>query len=1106
MAILKKSLHHRVKSRICSPILTGGVFVNRGKRQTQLFLRRSFAGIALPITIAVTLLASAPATAQQQDSDLTKLYGGMKWRLIGPYRGGRVLAVAGVPGDTNVYYFGGVAGGVWKSTDAGSTWQPMFDKQPISSIGSIAVAESDPNIIYAGTGEACIRGNISFGDGVYKSTDGGKTWQHVGLRDTRHIGRVIVHPRNPDIVFVAALGHAYGPNQERGIFRSTDGGKTWEKVLYKDEKTGGIDIIFDRTNPRILFAALWEAYRTPWSLTSGGPGSGLYRSADGGSTWKRLEGNGLPKGLLGRIGVAVSPADPNRIYALIEAEEGGLYRSDDGGEKWERVNDDHRFRQRAWYYTHVFADPKNVETLYVLNTGMYRSTDGGKSFTLLTVPHGDHHGLWIDPTNSQRMINGNDGGATVSVDGGKSWTRQDTQPTAQFYHVTTDNRFPYYVYGAQQDNSTVAIASRSDNGFIDRSDWYPVGGGESGYIAPDPRDPNIVYAGSYMGYITRFDKRTGQAQQISPWPEVTDGSGAANLKHRFQWTTPIVISPHDPNVLYHAAEVLFKSTNGGMSWTAISPDLTRNDKSKQQVSGGPITKEDTGVEYYDVIFAVAESPLQKDIIWAGTDDGWVHLTRDAGKSWTKVTPREMPEWSMISLIDPSPHSAAGAYIAVDRHKFDDFHPYIFKTSDFGKSWTKITTGLPENAYVRAVREDPKKRGLLFAGTELGVFVSFDDGGHWLPLQLNLPVTPIHDLVVNGDDLVVATHGRSFWILDDLAPLRQLERGLVTADVHLYAPRLTYRARFGYATPRGRPIGENPLDGAIISYYLKSAPKEKEEVTLEILDGQGKLVRKYTSREKHETEAPPEWPEEEKPVVRLPAKAGMNRFAWDLRYEGATKIPGYSTGEYNEGLRGPLALPGKYKVRLAAAGKTLEMPLEIKLDPRVTTLQADLEKQLELRRQIHMRLTQINDTVNQIRDLRGQLKALRKRLAEPASAASSRSSLIAAAEELEKKITPVEEELIQVRLKSSQDSLNYPLKVDGKLAVLASVVESADTAPTQPSYELFDVLSAQVVAQLARWNEIVSKDVTALNDSMRKENIPLISIAPASGEKREGARR
>ena len=1054
--------------------------------------KRSLIQVALFVMVMLGALAACPLAAQQAEESPFKA---MKWRLIGPFRGGRSLAVTGVPGDPNVYYFGGVAGGVWKTTDAGSTWQPLFDSQPVSSIGSIAVAESDPNIIYVGTGEACIRGNISFGNGVYKSTDAGKTWKHVGLADTRHIGRVIVHPRNPDIVFVAALGHAYGPNAERGVFRSTDGGKTWEKVLYKDDKTGAIDITFDPSNPHILFAGLWEASRSPWGLASGGPGSGLYRSADGGTIWKRLEGNGLPKGILGRIGVAVSGADPNRIYALIEAEEGGLYRSDDGGEHWKYVNDDHRFRQRAWYYTHVHADPKSPDTVYVLNTGMYRSTDSGQKFTLLSAPHGDHHGLWIDPTNPQRMINANDGGATISVDGGKSWTRQDNQPTAQFYHVTTDNRFPYYVYGAQQDNSTVAIASMSDLGVIDRHDWYPVGGGESGYIAPDPRDPNIVYAGSYQGYITRFDKRTGQAQQISPWPDITDGTGAAALRHRFQWTEPIVISPHDPNVLYHAAEVLFKSTNGGMSWTAISPDLTRNDKSKQEVAGGPITKEDTGVEYYDVIFAVAESPVQKDLIWGGTDDGLIHLTRDGGKNWTNITPKQMPEWSMISLIDPSPRTAAAAYVAVDRHKLDDFRPYIYKTSDFGKTWTKITAGIPDGTYVHAVREDPKKRGLLYAGTETGVYVSFDDGAHWQPLQLNLPTSPIHDLVVKGDDLVVATHGRSFWILDDLSPLRQWSEAIAKADVHLYTPRITYRTHAGRRDPRGRPIGENPPDGAILYYFLKAAPKENEEATLEVRDAQGKVIRKVSSREKPRFEPPPEWPEEERPVEKLPSAAGMNRFVWNLRHEDATRIPGYSTGEYDYGLRGPRVLPGKYTVRLTAGGKTVEVPLEVVLDPRVHPTQADLEKQLELRRKIRVRLTEISDTVNQIRDLRAQFKVLRKRLGSDAS----RKELLAALDAFDKKMTPIEEELIQPKFQSSQDSLRYPIKVDGKLAFLVGVVESADTAPTQQSYELFDVLSKQVDAQLEKWQEIVSKDLPALNERMQKENVPLISVAAATGE-------
>ncbi len=1039
------------------------------------------------LAVVAGLLASVPLAAQPYNEALFK---GMKWRLIGPFRGGRVLAVAGVPGDSNTYYFGAVSGGVWKTTDGGVTWQPLFDKQSVSSIGAIAVAESDPNVIYAGTGEACIRGNISYGDGVYKSSDGGKTWTNIGLRDTRHIGRLIVHPKNPDIVFVAALGHAYGPNAERGIFRSLDGGKTWQKVLYRDEKTGGIDISFDPSNPNILFAALWEAGRTPWSLTSGGPGSGLYRSADGGATWKRVEGNGLPKGLLGRIGVAVSGGDGNRVYALVEALDGGLFRSDDGGEHWTRVNDDHRFSQRAWYFTHVFADPRNPDAVYVLNTGAFRSSDGGKTFSLMPAPHGDHHGLWIDPTNPKRMINANDGGATITVDGGKSWTRQDNQPTAQFYHVAVDNHFPYFVYGTQQDNSSVGIASRTDGGGITWKDWTSVGGGESGYIAVDPKDSNIVYAGSYFGYVTRFDKRTNQAQNIQPWPDDPDGNGAAGLKYRWTWTTPIVISPHDTNVLYFSAQVLFRSTDGGMSWTAISPDLSRNDKSKQQSSGGPITKDNASVEFYDVIFSVAESPVQKDLIWVGTDDGWIHLTRDGGKNWTNVTPKDLPEWSMISLVEASPHDAGTAYLAVDRHKLDDIRPYIFRTHDFGKTWTKITTGLPEDSYVHAVREDPKRKGLLYAGTETGVFISFDDGAHWQPLQLNLPTTPVHDLVIKEDDLVAATHGRSFWILDDVTPLRQLEPGMAGGEVFLYTPRAIYRTRAGRFNPRNAPVGENPPAGVILSYYLKSA--QKDAITLEILDGQSKVVRKFSSRERKEEQAPEEWVDEERAREHIPAEAGMNRWTWNLRYEEPTRIP---AAVYDEGRPlGQLALPGAYQVKLTVGGKSWTTPFEVKPDPRVTTSPADLQKQFELMTRMRDRQSQMNDVILQIRGLRTQLQALRRRLAQNAEA----KEVVSAAEALDKKMTAVEEELIQVKSKASEDELNYPTKLNSKLGYVQNAVDSADAAPTQAEYEVFEMFSKQLDEQLAKWNAIVSGDLAALNEQARKQNIPLFSLT-APGE-------
>ena len=762
----------------------------------------------------------ATPDAQSDDNEAQGPWKGMQYRLVGPYRGGRVVAVSGVVGQNDVYYFGAVAGGVWKTTDGGLNFKPIFDKTKDASpsIGAIAVAESDPNVIYVGTGEACIRGNIVGGNGVYKSIDAGTTWKLVGLADTHAIGRLIVNPRNPDIAFVAALGHPFADNEERGIFRTLDGGKTWQKVLYKDAKTGGIDITFDPTNANILYAALWQAKRTPWSMDSGGPGSGLYKSIDGGTTWKELKGHGLPEGVIGRIGVTVSGANPNRVYAVIEAEKGGIYRSDDAGETWRLMTDDHRFRQRAWYYSHIFADPKAADSVYILNTAVYRSNDGGKTFNRMRVPHGDNHALWIDPTNPKRMIKGNDGGATISTNGGENWTSEYNQPTAQFYHVAADNRFPYYIYGAQQDNSTVAIASAGLDGYIDRSDWYPVGGGESGYIAPDPDDPKIVYAGSYGGEITRYDHRTHQEQAVNPWPINPIGWAAADVRHRFQWTEPIVFSPHDPKTLYFAGEVLFKTTDNGMSWTIISPDLTRNDKSKEAASGGPITKDNTGVEVYDTIFSVVESPVQKDLIWAGTDDGLVHLTRDGGQQWENVTPKAMPEWGTVSMIEASSRDAGTAYIAVERHKMDDFAPYVFKTTDFGKTWTKLIGGLPANNYVHAVRTDPAHAGLLFAGTEQGVYVSFDDGNKWQPMQINLPISPVNDLIVKNNDLVVATHGRSFWILDDITPLRQYSDSIPQQEAHLFTPAAANHTIFD-----GSPFGASP-------YVGKNPPAEPSLIT------------------------------------------------------------------------------------------------------------------------------------------------------------------------------------------------------------------------------------------------------------------------------------
>jgi photosystem II stability/assembly factor-like uncharacterized protein len=1044
-------------------------------------LARAISTLSFFALLFATLLA-----AQTLNQDSLKE---MKWRLVGPFRGGRVLAVTGVSGDPNTYYFGAVAGGVWKTTNAGITWIPLFDKESVSSIGSIAVAPSDPNVIYVGTGEACIRGNISFGNGMYKSVDAGKTWTHIGLDDTRHIARVIVDPRNPDVVFVAALGHAWGPNAERGLFRSTDAGKSWQKVIYVDDKTGAVDVTFDPSNSHILYAAMWQAMRTPWRLDSGGPGSALYKSVDGGATWKKLEGHGLPKGPYGRIGVAAAPGGTGRVYALIEAESGGLYRSDNGGESWHKLTDDHRFTQRAWYFTHIFADPKNPDTVYILNTGMYRSTDAGKSFEPIRAPHGDRHGLWIDPENPARMIEGDDGGATITTDGGKTWTPQNNQPTAQFYHVATDNQFLYHIYGAQQDNSTVSIASRSDDGAITQRDWFDVGGGESGFVVPDPRNPNIVYAGSYDGLITRFDKSTGQTQEISAWPLNPMGHGAANLVHRFQWTAPIALSPHDPSVIYHGAEVLFKSTDNGMSWTAISPDLTRNDKSKQQSSGGPITQDNTSVEYYDTIFAVAESPLEKGLIWVGTDDGLVQITRDGGAHWSNVTPKSIPDWSTISLIDPSPHDAGTAYVAVDRHRLDDFHPYIFKTTDYGKQWTKLTNGIPDTTFVHAVREDPKRRGLLYAGTENGIYVSFDDGAHWQSLQLNLPQSPIHDLTVHGDDLIVATHGRSFWVLDDIEPLRQLTDKIQGEDVHLFAPRTAYRSRiFSFRLPGGIPAGENPPSGVILDYSLKEAPKDS--VKLEILDAQGKVIRKYSTKKPKEQEAPSEGEEFEfGRQEAFPAAKGLNRFVWDMRYEPATKVPGLVT--WGGSGSGPVAVPGKYQARLTVAGKEYTAPIEIKEDPRVSVSEADLEKQLDLGLKIRDRLSEAHKAVNEMRDIHNQLEALKKRLASDDKA----KDIVSAADALNKKIETLESSLVQPKSKSGEDPLNFPIQVADQLQALGSTVDSSDNAPTQQDYTVFEQLSQRIGEHLASWQQLQKTDLAALNEKVRSANIPTIAATP-----------
>ncbi len=1081
---------------------------------------------------------ASPTTKDDSAEENKGPWHGLTWRLVGPYRGGRVLAVSGVIGDARTYYFGAVAGGVWKTTDGGLTWRPVTDKvkDMSPSIGAIAVAPSDPNVIYAATGEACIRGNIVSGNGVFKSTDAGKTWNFVGLKETHAVGRIIVHPRNPDIAYVAALGHPFGPNPERGIFRTTDGGKTWNKVLFKDENTGGIDLSFDPGNANTIYAGLWQTRRSPWGMDSGGPGSGLYRSTDGGNTWKQLTGHGLPDGTMGRIGVAAAYSG-NRVWALIEADKGGLFRSDDGGDSWTLVNSDRQYRQRAFYYTHVFADPQSVDGVYILNTGMYRSNDGGKGFKPIRVPHGDNHGLWIDPNDPNRMIESNDGGANVSTNGGASWTNQANQPTAQFYHVVADNRFPYWIYGSQQDNSSVGIATAAQGG-IDRGEWHAVGGGESGYIAPDPNDPEIVYAGSYGGDITRYDHRTGQEKNVTPWPINPIGAAAIDQKYRFQWTEPIAFSMHDPKTLYFASQVLFKTTDEGMHWEIISPDLTRNDKTKQVAAGGPITKDNTGIEVYDTIFAVTESPKQKDLIWTGSDDGLIHITTDAGKNWQNVTPKAMPEWGTVSMIEASPFDAGTAYVAVERHKMDDFAPYAFKTKDFGKTWTSITNGIPADDYVHAVRED-HRQGVLYAGTEKGVYISFDDGANWQALKSNLPPAPIWDLIVHDNDLVVATHGRSFWILDDLSPLRQYQAEIANADVHLYAPAVANHTQFGGGFFGGQFAGQNPPQGAVIYYSLKtslkpadkkpatanaSSPAAQEKpalaeksaagkepgqsqpanapvpagenaeaaknppITLEILDGKGQLVRKYPAKRQAGDDGGDDEGFGRPREQGLPAEAGLNRFVWDLHYEGASKVP--RSPLWAGSTDGPEALPGKYQVRLTVQGKSYTAPLEIEPDPRLKVTQQDLQKQFDLLIKIRERVTQTHDTVNQIRDIRAQITALNKRL----EGQSQAKAVADAGKQLDKKMTEVEEVLIQTKAKSSQDVLNYPIRLNNYLVALGGVVESSDSAPTQASFDVYEMLSKQVDEQMAKWKQIVATDVPAYNDAVKKLDVPAIVLS------------
>ncbi len=1009
----------------------------------------------------VVALVGWPAAARAQEKKPAEApadspFKGLKYRSIGPAAGGRATRVAGRPGDPSTVYVATANGGVWESTDAGAGWQPIFDDQPISSIGSIAVAPSDPNVIYVGAGEANIRGNVAAGNGIYRSTDAGRTWTHVWAQEGQ-IGTMVVHPRNADIAYAAVLGHAFGPNPERGVYRTKDGGRTWQQVLKKDADTGASDVALDPSNPSIVFAGFWQARRLPWDLVSGGPGSGLHVSRDGGDTWKELTPEaGLPKKPWGKVGVAVAPSDGSRVYALIEAEDGGLFRSDDAGTSWKKMSGDRRVRQRAWYYTTLSVHPADKDEVWAPNVQMMRSIDGGTTWNPVRgIHHGDHHDVWFDPQNPKRLVSANDGGADVSFDGGASWSAV-LMPISQFYHVSADNHVPYRVLGAMQDLGTASVPSDSlGSRGITRADWFDVGGGEAGHVVSPSDDPDIVYAGEYLGYISRYDQRTRQSRNVSAWPDNPSGWSASEMKYRFQWTAPIALSPHDPKVVYHGAQVLFRSNDGGQSWTVISPDLTTNDRTKQKWAGGPITGDNTGVETFTTIFAIAESPKQKDLVWVGSDDGLVHVTRDGGKNWTNVTKNVpgLPAFATVSLIEPSPFDAATAYLVVDNHRQDDMKPYLWKTTDFGASWKSLAGDLPKDVYLHAVREDPKRRSLLFLGTERGVMCSSDDGASWASLKLNMPTAPVHDLVVKDNDLVVGTHGRAIWILDDLTPVRQWTARTSDA-VRLFAPEQVTAWRAGYAN-RDRIAGENPPRGLTVTYWLKEKPKG--EMTLEVRDARNRVVNTLSSTAR--PEAGNDDPGGAAPKPELETAPGMHRATWNLRWAGAELIRNSKLDNGNP-RQGPPAVPGDYTLTLRIDGQTREARARVLPDPRVKVSPAELEQQLALALDVRDAITRLTTTVNRLHAVRQQLverKAALGTSARTQPLVKLIDEWIAKSDALERKMHNPEAEVVYDILAARGGA---SAKLYSRLSPLMAWVSEAEGAPTQGSRQVFTALEAE----------------------------------------------
>ncbi len=1060
---------------------------------------------ALSAVVVICLVTSSWADPPKGGPEALKH---LEFRSIGPAAGGRVARVCGVPGDPLTYYAATAAGGVWKSSDGGLHWKPIFDDQPIASMGAVAVAPSDPNVVYAGSGEANIRGNVEPGNGIYRSTDAGKTWKHVWQQEGQ-IGQIVVHPKNADVAFAAVLGHAFGPNPERGVYRTTDGGKTWQQVLKKDADTGAIDVALDPSSPGIVFAALWQTRRRPWELTSGGPGSGLYVSRDGGDTWKKLgpyapddkrdgeAGKGLPAGVWGRIGLAVAPSDGRRVYALIEAENGGLYRSDDGGDSWSLAGGHHALRQRAWYFSTVTVDPKNPDVVYCPQVRLLKSIDGGKTFTpVKKTHHGDHHDLWIDPRNPKRMIDCNDGGVDVTRDGGETWFAPPL-PIAQFYHVAADNRVPYHVMGCMQDLGTASGPTNSlTTAGIAVSDWYPVGGGETGFVVPDPSDPDVVWAGEYGGYVSRYDHRTRQARNVSVYPTNPSGHAAEELRYRFQWTAPIAVSPHDPHTVYHAANVLFRTTDAGKTWQPISPDLTRNDRSKQKWSGGPITGDNTGAEYYDTIFAVAESPKQAGVIWAGSDDGRLHVTRDAGKTWEDVGKniKGLPEWGTVDCVEPSPFDAATAYVVVDNHRLDDMRPYLFKTTDFGKTWQSLSAGLPQDVFLRAAREDPKRRGLLFLGTERGVAFSTNDGASWQALKLNLPTVAVSDLVVKNDDLVVGTSGRSLWVFDDLTPVREYADEIARKDVYLFPARPAVRWRYHAPlhVPYQESAGTNPPQGAIIYYYLKDKPKG--DVTLDVLDAQGNAIATLSSKPEPEDfpVGDPDGPEEPKKAA-LKAEPGLHRAVWNLRYKAPERIKGAKIDE-GSASAGPLVNPGAYTLRLTADGKSAQGRVEVRLDPRVQSSEKELAEHLKFALEARDAISRLSRDVNRLRAVRKQL-ADRNELVkdEPRTA-----DLVKQSQGLVEKLDALEKKFHNPTAHVAYDILAQKggAQLYSQLALMYEFADDSDGPVTQGMREVFAEEMKRLAGYEAELAALLTNEVARLNEQAKKLDLPVTHVPAA----------